>query len=137
MRGLAVAASNADGSGTRTLKFTSIARKGVLTGYNLVDVGTAPSGTTLTLAMLVPDVLVSTGPANTIVVVPTLASLGITWDSSNPVYLKFIVQRQGTGLLYVNPGSGVTAVYLDFDPATLPQWGMAAFMLINTTLVAC
>ena len=86
--------------------------------------------TTLTLALLASGVLQSVNPSASSILVPTLASLGWTYNAA--LQLAFPVQRGGLGLLAVNAASGVTiADPNNISPVNLGRYHSVVWVVLD------
>jgi hypothetical protein len=105
--------------GTADLLLYPLSQPGILERYNL------PGGTTaLTLAIMRSGILTATNPGSTTITVPTLATLGWTYNPARS--LIWYYQRCGLGGLFINPVAGVTIDWQastgnSFDPQFLKQ----------------
>jgi hypothetical protein len=93
----------------------------VPTQAGAMPVYTLPSGaTTLTASIMTAGLIQSTSPGATELVVPTLSSMGFTYDEN--LQRSFPVQRHGDGVLAVNADTGMTLTDPnDVDPVNLAK----------------
>jgi len=121
---------------------TAILKLAPITALGRIPRIFVPAGnTTLTLAYSRGGIITSTSSGSTTLLLPTMAALGYTRNSTNPVELAFLFQRGGLGPLFVNADTagGVTINWNDLDPQYLPK-DHPPVMLISTganTWAAC
>lgn len=85
-----------------------------------------PGETILTIGHLAYDILASRNDGSSSVAIPTMASLGITYDVNSPIELRFRVQQRGNGLVFINAAtdSGVVIHANNLQPETLPKFSV-------------